>query len=151
MEIEVKHINYLAPEYDTEVWQLREEVLRVPLGLSLKNEDLSRDKINEIFIAVADGKVVGCVFMQPLEKDAIQLRAMAVANDWQGRGVGRLLVLAAEAYSAEAGYKMIELHARKVAMGFYLSMGYGICSGEFIEVGIPHYLMEKEIKNFTGK
>ena len=140
---EIRRINYTAPEYGGEVWQLRETVLRIPLGLSLANEDLSRDRLNEIFIAVADGRVIGCVFMQPLEGGAIQLRAMAVYAEWQGKGVGRKLVTAAEAWAREAGYRKIELHARKVAQAFYASLGFEVESGEFVEVGIPHCMMGK--------
>ncbi len=151
MDIEINHINYGAPEYATEVWQLREDVLRIPLGLSLKNEDLSRDRINEIFIAKSGGKVIGCVFLQPLTTGSIQLRAMAVAAHWQGKGVGHKLVVAAEDYSRAAGYSRIELHARKAAMGFYLSMGYLSFGDEFREVGIPHFMMEKDISAGIGQ
>lgn len=127
-----------------QVWDLREEVLRIPLGLSLKNEDLSRDKINTIFIALHEGRVIGCVFMQPIDKSEIQLRAMAVYNEWQGKGVGRLLVQAAEEWAWQEGYDKIILHARKVAMGFYKTLGYHQYGDQFLEVGIPHYMMEKE-------
>ncbi len=140
---EIRRINYAAPEYAGEVWHLRETVLRIPLGLSLANEDLSRDRLNEIFIAVAEGKVIGCVFMQPLDAGAIQLRAMAVYAEWQGKGIGRKLVAAAEAWARDAGYRKIELHARKVAQAFYASLGYKVESGEFMEVGIPHCMMGK--------
>ena len=143
MEFTVRHINWLAPEYSTSVWQLREDVLRIPLGLSLRNEDLSRDKTNEIFIAEFQGKVIGCVFMEPKSPVQIQLRAMAIAHDWQGKNVGRALVSAAEAFSRSAGYRQISLHARKVAMGFYTALGYLTFGDEFREVGIPHFMMEK--------
>ena len=126
-----------------QVWDLREEVLRIPLGLSLKNEDLSRDKINTIFIALHEGKTIGCVFMQPIDKKEVQLRAMAVYNEWQGKGVGRLLVQAAEEWAWNEGYNKIILHARKVAIGFYKTLGYNTSGDQFTEVGIPHYMMKK--------
>jgi predicted GNAT family N-acyltransferase len=40
-------------------------------------------------------------------------------------------------------YNKIVLHARKAAVGFYRKLGYKIASGEFIEVTIPHFMMEK--------
>lgn len=118
----------------------------MPLGLSLKNEDLSRDNTNEIFIARHNGKVIGCVFLQPLAGTEAQLRAMAVYPEWQGKGVGALLVKALEEYAAANGYNKIVLHARKVALGFYKSLGYIQYGNEFTEVGIPHYMMEKVLK-----
>ena len=143
MDISIQHIRTDSPLYATEVWQLREEVLRFPLGLSLRNEDLSRDHENEIFVAFVNNSVAGCVFMEPKDGTKIQLRAMAVYPEYQGKGVGKQLVEAAEAYARFAGFSQIILHARKVAMGFYLSLGYKVCSSEFTEVGIPHYEMEK--------
>lgn len=144
MSISVSYINTSSPKYQ-QVWTLREEILRKPLGLSLRNEDLSRDHIDTIFIAEDGDKVVGCLMMHHLNNDEIQLRAMAVYDSYQGKGVGRLLVEVAERFSAEKGYGTIVLHARKVAVGFYKSMNYTVTSDEFREVGIPHFMMEKRL------
>jgi len=143
VEITITNIKWTDPEYK-QVWQLREDVLRIPLGLSLKNEDLSRDEFNTIFIAKNNADVIGCVFMQPINSDEIQLRAMAVYPDWQGKGIGRMLVKDAELFAQKEGYKKIILHARKVALEFYLSMEYVVTSDQFTEVGIPHFMMEKK-------
>ena len=140
----ISTIGVSSPKYQ-QVYDLRETVLRIPLGLSLKNEDLSRDLVNTIFIAEQEGHVIGCVLMQEIDIDNVQLRAMAVYDDWQGKGIGRLLVTALEKLAAEQGYKRIELHSRDVAKGFYLSLGYNTCSDEFTEVGIRHVMMEKPL------
>ena len=66
--------------------------MRRPIGLSLRNEDLSRDKEDDIFIAEHDNKVIACLLLHPLEENNVQLRAMAVYAGWQGKGVGKLLV-----------------------------------------------------------
>ena len=143
-DIVVSQINPESPQFG-QVWDLREEVLRKPIGLSLKNDDLSRDYIDTIFVAAHNGKVIGCVFFHHLDTAQVQLRAMAVYNDWQGKGVGRMLVTTGEKFAAEKGYDKIILHARKVAMGFYAGMGYTVSGDEFTEVGIPHFMMEKAV------
>ena len=127
-----------------EVWDLRDKILRKPLGMVLEKENLIRDKTNTIFIAQHDGRIIGCVLMEPHGTE-IQLRAMAVDDTWQGKGIGRMLVQAAEQYSWQQGFQKIVLHARKVVLGFYNSMGYARHGDEFIEVGIPHYMMEKPL------
>jgi predicted N-acetyltransferase YhbS len=144
VDIIISQINSSSPQFQ-QVWDLREEVLRKPLGRSLKDDDLSRDYVDAIFVAEYDGRVIGCVFMHHLDAEQLQLRAMAVYNEWQGKGVGRMLVQAGEQFAKEKNYSKILLHARKVALGFYAGMGYSITSDEFIEVGIPHYMMEKEL------
>ena len=140
----ITHTTSQSSLYD-EVLELREEILRKPLGLSLRNEDLSRDHVDTIFIAIHHDKVIACLLLHHIEAGQMQLRAMAVRTDWQGKGVGKKLVSAAERFCAEKGYHKIMLHSRKVAIGFYSSMGYDITSDEFVEVGIPHYIMEKRL------
>ena len=142
MNISVSIMDQSSPKYQ-QVWELREAILRKPLGLSLKNENLGRDSTNTFFIAEQGDKVIGCVLMEPKDAGTVQLRAMAVYNEWQGQGVGRLLVRALEQNAAGTGYKKIILHARKVVLGFYKSMNYEQVGDEFVEVGIPHYHMEK--------
>ncbi len=142
MSISVSIMDQSSPKYQ-QVWELREAILRKPLGLSLSKENLSRDSTNTFFIAEEGEKIVGCVLMEPKDPGTVQLRAMAVYNEWQGKGVGRLLVQALEQNAAESGYKKIILHARKVVLGFYKSMDYQQVADEFVEVGIPHYHMEK--------
>lgn len=124
-------------------------MLRKPLGLSLKNENLDRDNTNTFFIAEHEGKIIGCVLMEPKDSDTVQLRAMAVYDEWSRKGVGRQLVQALEQNAWQNGYKKIILHARKVVLGFYKSMDYQQIGDEFVEVGIPHYHMEKSAPNST--
>jgi N-acetylglutamate synthase-like GNAT family acetyltransferase len=130
------------PEY-AQIWQLREEMLRKPLGLSLKNEDLSDDALDIIFIALDNENVIGCVMMHALPNNVIKLRQMAVYEAWQGKGIGQMLVKEAEKYSWQNGYEKIVLHARQHAIGFYQHLGYIIVSDLFTEVSIPHVAMEK--------
>jgi len=138
----IKQVSSSSPEY-LQVWRLREEILRKPLGLSLKNEDLSDDAMDAIFIAIHNDLVIGCVMMHPLQNKTMKLRQMAVYEPWQGKGIGQLLVREAENYSWQNGYDKIELHARQHAIGFYSHLGYHVTSDLFIEVNIPHVAMEK--------
>ncbi len=143
--IVISRINIQDERYP-QVYELREEILRKPIGLSLKNEDLSADAQNDIFIAENANEVIGCVMLHPIaDEEKIKLRQMAVHSRWQGQGIGRMLVEAAEAYAKEKGYSSIILHARQVAEPFYKKLGYYTTSSVFTEVGIPHVVMEKDI------
>ena len=144
MSVSIQHITSLMPQY-RHVWQLREEVLRRPLGMSLLNEDLSRDHADDILMAQEDDKVIGCLLLHHINNTEMQLRAMAVRSEWQRMGIGRKLVQEAEQFCRAKGYKKIVLHARKVAMGFYTRLGYTAFGEEFTEVGIPHFMMEKRV------
>jgi predicted GNAT family N-acyltransferase len=71
---------------------------------------------------------------------------MAVQNNLQGKGIGASLMNFAENIARDSGYKKMMMHARKTAVGFYEKLGYNVVSNEFIEVSIPHFVMEKKLK-----
>src|SRR4051812_35134656 len=110
----LKRIGIHAPEYP-QVWTLREEVLRRPLGLSLRDEDLSGETEEYIIIALRQDKVVGCVMLRLISPSELKLRQMAVAEEFQGRGIGAAIVKEAECLATEKGFSSISLHARREA------------------------------------
>jgi predicted GNAT family N-acyltransferase len=142
--ISIQQVSVDSPEYQ-QVYGLREAVLRVPIGLSLANEDLSKDGEDIILTASENDTIIGCLMLQRKDEEVIKFRQMAVADKLQGKGIGNLLIAAGEKLSKEKGYKKVVLHARESAYGFYLKAGYKVTSDLFTEVGIPHYVMEKDI------
>jgi GNAT superfamily N-acetyltransferase len=68
---------------------------------------------------------------------------MAVPNNLQGKGIGRALTIFAENIARDRGYKILIMHARKTATGFYEKQGYHMVGNEFQEVTLPHFIMEK--------
>lgn len=128
-----------------QVYELRNELLRKPLGLSLDNEDLGQDEHDIILAAFGADDIAGCLMLTHKDNDTVKFRQMAVAQQMQGQGIGRMLLLEAQRICTEKQYRKVVLHARATAAEFYARMGYTITSGLFTEVGIPHYVMEKEI------
>jgi N-acetylglutamate synthase-like GNAT family acetyltransferase len=95
--------------------------------------------------AFEDDRLLGCCLLTPMDAGTIRLRQMAVPNSMQGKGVGRALMIFAENVARDLGYKKLCMHARKTAIGFYEKLGYSISGEEFLEVTIPHYIMEKPL------
>lgn len=139
-----KRINTGDPAYQ-HVFNLRDVMLRQPIGLSLHDEDLSGEVNDHILVAEKGGTIIACLILTPKPGNKVQLRQMAVADNYQGQGVGRALVSYAEEYATKQGYQSIILHARVYARGFYDNTGYKQVGGVFTEVGIPHIKMEKLI------
>lgn len=126
--------------------ELRYEVLRRPLGIARAAFDLSQDVTNRFVVACAGGAVVGVVALGPTpHHHTAQLRQMAVLPSRQSSGLGRALVAALETHARERGVTTIILHARHHAVGFYAKLGYAAQGDEFLEVGIPHRLMSKQL------
>lgn len=140
----IQQIRHTDPLF-SQVYALRDAVLRVPLGLSLRDEDLSGDAEDDIFIALDGTSVIGCLMSKPVGAHTAKFRQMAVAPGYQGKGIGRQLMTAAEATAITNGVTLITLHARAHAIPFYAILGYQARGSEFEEVGIPHLLMEKVV------
>lgn len=125
------------------VFNLREAVLRKPIGLSLHNEDLSNEVNDHILIATINDTIAACLILSPKGNNRVQLRQMAVSPEWQGKNIGKQLVQYAEQFAWQHGYNNIVLHARITAQGFYHKLDYAAVGNVFTEVGIPHIEMEK--------
>ncbi len=141
-QVTIRELTADSPEYE-QVYQLREDILRTPLGLSLKDEDLSAEKNEMILAALRDERVIGCVLLQPVNDMTVKFRQMAIAANEQNKGIGSMLLEEAEKTAWKAGFERIVLHARKTAASFYEEAGYTAEGDVFEEVGIPHLFMEK--------
>ena len=138
----LKIIDYGSPEYQQMV-KLRDAVLRKPLGLTFSQEDLELEKDNILIAAFEEERMLGCCMLVEERPDIVRLRQMAVLNALQGKGIGRALMNFAENIARDRGYKVVKMHARNNSIGFYEKVGYKKKGDEFIEVTIPHYVMEK--------
>ncbi len=143
--ISYRKITTLDPEYSQEK-ELRNRILRAPLGLVLSDDDL-RGEDDQIHLIALDGKntVVGCVLVA-IYGDTGRVRQMAVDESFRNRGVGSELIHRAEQAAAEAGVRILSIHARLTAKDFYGQRGYCAKSDVFIEVTIPHLAMEKVLQ-----
>lgn len=144
----LKIIDYGTEEY-RQMLKLREDILRQPLGLHLSQEELEKERDNLLMAAFDDDKMLACCMLVEEDPQTVRLRQMAVLNDLQGQGIGKALMQFAENVARDRGYQKITMHARKNATGFYEKMGYRVIGDEFIEITIPHYVMEKSL--FTNE
>ena len=140
----IKVIDHGSEDYKQMI-ALRQLLLRKPLGLTFSEEELAAEE-NDILIGCFDeDKLEGCCMLTKTDPGILRLRQMAVVSGLQGKGMGRAILQFAENIARDRGYKKITMHARKTAAGFYEKLGYKISSKEFLEISIPHYLMEKDL------
>ncbi|HEY4150309.1 MAG TPA: GNAT family N-acetyltransferase [Chitinophagaceae bacterium] len=140
----LKIIDYGSHEYQLMI-QMRTDILRKPLGLTFDARELEREKDEILIGAFEDEKMLGCCMLVREDAKNCRLRQMAVLNNLQGKGIGRALMNFAENIARDLGYKKLIMHARKTATGFYEKLGYSVIGDEFLEVTIPHYIMEKKL------
>ncbi|MDA9079512.1 GNAT family N-acetyltransferase [Gammaproteobacteria bacterium] len=85
------------------------------------------DKSGEIFFAVFDQEVIGTAAMIPVSDKVFELAKMAVRKDFQGRGVGKLLLKRCISFAKERNALEIFLLTNDVlkpALNLYLSSGF---------------------------
>ena len=143
----IKLIDHGTKEYKQMI-DLRYDILRKPLRLSFLEEELEKEKKDILIGAFEEEKMLGCCLLTEIDKDCIQLRQMAVQNNLQGKGIGASMMNFAENVAKDAGYKILMMHARKSAIGFYERLGYKVSGNEFLEISIPHIVMEKKISHY---
>lgn len=138
-------VEFATPAYDETV-DLRNQILRVPLGLEFTVEQLA-EECDQFHLACYDEGwgIVGCLVLNPLDKDTVKMRQVAVWEANQGQGIGKIMVVESETFSKEKGYINMVLNARDTAVPFYEKLGYKKVGKKFIEVGIDHFKMQKKL------
>jgi len=134
-------------EWLNQIIDLRYLVLRQPWNQP-KTTATDEYEWNSINAFIEDnGKVIACGRLQNNSETDGQIRYMAVHPDYQGKGLGKLIVQKLEQEAARLHLNKIELHARENALEFYKSQGYILINPSYVLWNIiPHYLMEKNLK-----
>lgn len=141
----IRNIDYGSDEYKQEV-ELRNSILRVPLGLDIYDEDLASENADIHIGAFINDNLAGVLLLVPLTKNTARMRQVAIKEGLQGKGIGKKLVEYSEQAARKEGFKEIELHSRLTAAGFYEKLGYETTSAVFFEIGIPHVEMKKQLE-----
>lgn len=140
--MEVRSVEFDSPEYQ-QTLELRNRLLRAPLGLSVLDEDLAAEREQWHYGLYEGTDLVGCVVAVPIASDTVRVRQMAIETSRQRQGCGSALLSAVEMDLNSRGITHIVLHARLAACGFYSKLGYVESGRPFIEIGIPHVEMRK--------
>ncbi|MCR1835489.1 GNAT family N-acetyltransferase [Oceanobacillus caeni] len=74
-----------------------------------------------------------------------KLERICVLKEARGKSFGKEIIQAMEKVVQEKGFKKAKLNAQTHAEGFYQKLGYHTISGEFMDAGIPHVTMTKEL------
>lgn len=141
---EVRLIAHGSSEYNAEL-ELRNKILRIPLGLNVYDDDLSNEP-NHFHIGAFDNdNLVGVLVLTPVSESEVKMRQVAVEETLQGKGIGKMLVDFSEKVSKEKGFERIVMNARDSAVPFYEKLGYRKEGDMFTEVTIPHFKLYKNL------
>jgi GNAT superfamily N-acetyltransferase len=102
LELILASFAYMQPRIDPPSSAL---LLTLPLLMEKARAEMA-------YGAVENGKLLGCIFCKPEPPDCLYIGKLAVAQDAQGKGIGRLLLQAAEAHAAAGGLSCLRLETR---------------------------------------
>ncbi|SFM36521.1 Predicted N-acyltransferase, GNAT family [Psychrobacillus psychrodurans] len=113
----------------------------VPLHLELDEYDA-----NAVHFVAYDGDIpFGAGRIREIEPGIGKVERVCILPDYRGRKLGNLMMQCMEDYSISAEITKLKLNAQSQAILFYEKRNYTITSPEFLEAGIPHRAMEKQI------
>lgn len=131
-------------DHEQELVTIRERVFiqeqRVPEELEWDGED--PDSIH-FLASAADGTPVGCVRLLP----SGQISRLSVLENCRNQGIGKALLAAVEREARARDMPEIFLHAQTHATRFYEEAGFTVGGGIFLEAGIPHRPMFKDLRH----
>ena len=74
-----------------------------------------------------------------------KLERICILEPYRKFGIGKIIIKTLEEIAEEQGVSQVKLHGQTQAEGFYQKLGYRTSSNIFMEDGIPHILMLKEL------
>ena len=115
-----------TPEEFKSYFNLRYRILRAPWGEPEGSEvDDIEDQCFHI-MAMDNKKTIAVGRLQYNSADHAQIRYMAVEKEYEGNGIGRMIVNTLEQQARNKNIDTIMLDAREPAVGCYQKFGYRI-------------------------
>lgn len=131
-----------------EVVDLRTRVFVQEQGVPAELEHDERDATAVHVLARDDaGRVVatGRLLLPPEGSTTASLGRMAADASARGRGYGAAVLAELHRQASARGAVAIELHAQVTARGFYERAGYTAVGQEYLEAGIAHVTMRRDL------
>jgi predicted GNAT family N-acyltransferase len=106
-----------------------------------EDEDEFDPRSRHVLARDSNGNPIGTGRLTP---DGV-IGRMAVMADWRGRKVGATLLETLLEQARARAFPSVELHAQTSAVAFYERFGFERDGEDFLECGIPHCHMRREI------
>lgn len=140
-------VRLARPEDLPAVYALRHEVF--VLGQDVP-EEMERDEHDDVVdhgVALVDGVLLATGRLLPPTEPggAATVGRMAVAEAARGQGLGAAVLDLLERTARDRGWPAVELHAQIHATGFYDRAGYAPYGEVYLEAGIEHLSMRKDL------
>lgn len=130
-------------------FHIRKEVFVEEQGVPLEDEFDEFDTLDgrcEHVLIYHDEEAVGTGRLQVVDGSG-KLERICILKPYRQYGLGKMIIQTLEEIAAEKSIARVKLHGQTHAENFYKKLGYETASEMFMEDGIPHILMTKELTN----
>jgi len=137
-----------TPEEFQRYRDLRWKILRAPYNQPrITEQDDDGIKDYPIMVCKVDGIPIGVGRAHFISEDEAQIRSISVEPEWEGKGIGSIVLKELEKIVILKGAKQIVIHARNSAIEFYKKKEYQEIEPSYKLFGeIEHTLMKKIIR-----
>lgn len=130
-------------------YALRYKVLREPWGHPKGTEKDDYEPISEHFMAVDErtAEILGVIKLFEKAPGVGQVSHLAVATEYQHKGIGKFLIETVEKRAHERGFTTLGAMTRSTATTYFEKYGYHVAGVSTLYLGTTHLIwMEKELK-----
>lgn len=128
---------------------IRKEVFVKEQGVPLEDEFDQFDTLNglcEHIVVHYNEQSVGTGRIRFIDEVG-KLERICILEPYRKYGLGKMIIKTLEEIAEERGASQVKLHGQTQAEGFYRKLDYLTSSPIFMEDGIPHVLMIKELSS----
>ena len=144
MELTVKRFSELTTTELYEILKSRQEIFLLEQNIVCQDMD-DVDYVSTHCFFFEGGRAVACLrIFEGEESDTLMMGRVLTLEHRKGVG-SELMTKSLEYIKNEMCYKKIALHAQKSAVGFYEKFGFYKASDEFLEEGVVHVTMIKNL------
>ena len=136
---EIKNESELEIAFD-----IRIKVFVKEQGVPLEDEIDEHENSAKHVLVYYNDTPVGTGRLRVTEGTA-KLERICVLDSYRKYGLGKLIIEELEQIALKEGLTKSKLHGQTHAQNFYEKLGYKKASSEFMEDGIPHILMTKNL------
>ena len=126
-----------------EYYQLRWELLRKPLGFEQGSEKDDLENVSTHRAIKKDNRFIAVGRLHFIDNKTSQIRYMGVEEEFQKKGLGKLIVEEFERISIKKNIFKIILYSRESAVMFYRKLGFITIEKAYRLKDVQHFLMEK--------
>lgn len=129
-----------------EAYTIRKKVFVEEQNVPMEEEidEFEKDAVHFLLYSEHDRPIAAGRFR---EADGYgKVERICVLAEQRGTGAGKYIMESIAAYAEQNGINKLKLNAQTHAIRFYENLGYEVVSGEFMDAGIPHKTMVKDLR-----